>query len=98
MTEKSILQRQSMVFLSSTAADSQLHDALEQISELQFSLEEQKLNFETQLYELQVCEVLLFIFGWLNWIWKFKSKIGISRDLAVCITITGNEAFCSRYL
>lgn len=49
-----MLQRQSVVFFSTNTVDGQLQDALNQISDIQFQFEEQKLSYETQILELQV--------------------------------------------
>lgn len=54
MNEKNILQRQSLVFMND-AMDNRLMDALNQIGDLQTTMEEQRNRFEAQLGEIQVC-------------------------------------------
>jgi len=48
------MQRQSLVFMSDAASDGKLMDALNQISDLQMAIEEQKSSYEAQLHDLDV--------------------------------------------
>jgi len=53
LTEKNILQRQSLVFMNNDEMDNRLLDALAQIEDLQRTVEEQKNEFESQVKELK---------------------------------------------